>query len=334
MLTKTKQILKSDLVKVSFLNAIATIIRMLTGLVSVKVVASIIGPSGIALLGQLNNFSTILLGISNGGINAGMTKYLSEHSDNEEEYIPFLGTGLWITLVLTMVISLMLVFGAGYFSETILMDTKYMAVFYIFGATLFFYSLSTLLISVLNGFKEYKKYVLINIAGSVVGLIFSIILSVKFGVYGALISAVTFQSVVFFLILGIIAKAPWFKWKRIISNFSKTASIKLGHFTLMALASAITIPAGQLIIRKFITTNSSISEAGLWEGVNRISNMYLMVITVSLSVYYLPRLAELKNKLELRNEILKVYKLIIPFLVITSGLLSIPMVGPVATRRY
>ena len=37
-----------------------------------------------------------------------------------------------------------------------------------------------------------------------------------------------------------------------------------------------------------------------------------------MGVYYLPRLAELKNKLELKNEILKVYKLIIPFLVITT----------------
>lgn len=318
LLAKAKHMLKSDLVKVSLLNSIATIIRMITGLVSVKVIAAIIGPSGIALLGQLNNFSTILLSISNGGINAGITKYVSEHSDNEEAYTPYLGTGFWITFVLTVILSLVLVFGAGYFAETILLDIKYKTIFYIFGATLFFYSFSTLLISILNGFKEYKKYVIINIAGSIVGLIFSIILSVKFGVYGALLSAVTFQSVLFFLIVGIIAKSPWFKWKQIVSHFNKSVSIKLGHYTMMALASAITIPAGQLIVRKFITANSSIAEAGLWEGVNRISNMYLMVITVSLGVYYLPRLAELKNKMELRNEILKVYKLIIPFLVITT----------------
>lgn len=43
--------------------------------------------------------------------------------------------------------------------------------------------------------------------------------------------------------------------------------------------------------------------------------MYLLVITTSLSVYYLPRLAELRNKNELRKEIFSVYKLIIPLLV-------------------
>ena len=43
--------------------------------------------------------------------------------------------------------------------------------------------------------------------------------------------------------------------------------------------------------------------------------MYLLVITTSLSVYYLPRLAELRNKNELRKEIFSVYKLIIPLLI-------------------
>src|ERR1700722_12621069 len=102
MLLKAKKILSTDLVKVSFLNAVATVIRMLTGFVSVKVVAAIIGPVGVALLGQLNNFTQIFLSISNGGINAGVTKYTSEFSDSEKDYILYLGTGFWITVVLSI----------------------------------------------------------------------------------------------------------------------------------------------------------------------------------------------------------------------------------------
>ena len=81
---KAKKIFSTDLVKVSFLNAVATVISMLTGFVSVKVVAAVIGPVGVALLGQLNNFAQILLSVSNGGINAGITKYTSEYSDNRK----------------------------------------------------------------------------------------------------------------------------------------------------------------------------------------------------------------------------------------------------------
>ncbi len=97
----------------------------------------------------------------------------------------------------------------------------------------------------------------------------------------------------------------------------------MGHYSLMAIASAVTVPAGQIIVRNYITRNKSITDAGLWEGINRISGMYLMVITASLSVYFLPKLSELKSKMELRREIFSVYKLIIPFMIITTSLIYI-----------
>ena len=323
MLLKAKKILSTDLVKVSFLNAVATVIRMLTGFVSVKVVAAIIGPSGVALLGQLNNFAQILLSVSNGGINAGVTKYTSEFSDSEKDYILYLGTGFWITVVLSVLTSIVLFVGAGYFSQDILHDIKYKSVFYVFGGTILLYALNALLTAVINGFKEYKKYVIANIIGSLVGMIFAVILSIRFGIYGALISTVTFQSIVFFITLGLVARSYWFKWRSFLLKFNRKVATQLGHYSLMAIVSAVTVPAGQIIVRNFITKNKSITDAGLWEGINRISGMYLMVITASLSVYFLPKLAELKTKHELRNEIFSVYKLIIPFMILTTFIIYI-----------
>lgn len=48
-----------------------------------------------------------------------------------------------------------------------------------------------------------------------------------------------------------------------------------------------------------------------------------MVITASLSVYFLPKLSELKTQKELRTEIISVYKLTIPFLLLTTFLIYI-----------
>lgn len=291
---------------------------MLTGLVSVKVVAAIIGPAGIALLGQLNNFSTITLGISNGGITSGITKYISEYSASRRKYLLFLGTGLWITVFFSIITSIVLLIGAPYFARIILHDEKYKYVFYFFGCTITLYALNALLISVINGFKEYKKYVIANILGSIVGLIFSVILAVNYGIPGALISVVTFQSIVFLLTLYIIRKSYWFEWRIFSGKFSKMVAGRLGHFSLMALVSAIVVPLGQLIVRNYITKTQTLANAGLWEGINRISGMYLLVITTSLSVYYLPRLAELRTNKEIRKEILGVYKLVIPALLVAT----------------
>ena len=49
---------------------------------------------------------------------------------------------------------------------------------------------------------------------------------------------------------------------------------------------------------------------------NKLSSMYLMVITSSLGIYFLPKLSELKTDKELRKEILKAYKIILPILIV------------------
>jgi len=197
----------------------------------------------------------------------------------------------------------------------------YRAVFYVFGGTIILYAFNTLLISVINGFKEFKKYVVANILGSLIGLLFTVILAVNFGIYGALISAVTYQSVVFLLTLLLVLNTKWFKLKEITRKFSKAAAVKLGHYSLMALVTAIVMPASQLVVRGYISRHESIHDAGLWEGINRVSNMYLMVFATSLSVYYLPRLTELNTRKELRREVFSVYKLVIPLLLIFSVIL-------------
>lgn len=319
---RVKKIFSADLVKVSFLNAIATFIKMLTGLVSNKIVAGI-GADAIALLGQLNNLSTILLGISTGGINAGVTKYTAEHSGSPEKYNKFIGTGFWITIVLSVITGLVLIIGANFFSHTILHSNEYQLVFYVFGFTIVLYALNMLLISIMNGFKEFKKYVIANITASIVGLIFAVVLATLYNTIGALIGFVTYQSVVFFITLALVHRAPWFNWRVFTHQFSKSAALKLGNYSLMALVSAIVMPAAQMIVRNYITNHTlpgdaGLQEAGYWEGVNKLSTMYLLVVTTSLSVYYLPRLTELKTDYDLRKEVFSVYKLVIPFLILAS----------------
>jgi PST family polysaccharide transporter len=103
-----------------------------------------------------------------------------------------------------------------------------------------------------------------------------------------------------------------------LGKFDKNTAGKLFHYSLMAIVTAATVPVSQLLVRSFIINHLSLNDEGLWEGMNRISGMYLMVITTSLGVYYLPKLAELKTQTELRYEILKVSKLFIPLLLFGS----------------
>lgn len=303
-----------DIVRVFSFTAMSTLVRMLTGLISVKVVASIIGPAGVALVGQLNNFATIALSLSTGGINNGITKYIAEYKDEENRVKDCLSTALRITCACSLIVGVGLVLFHNVLSKWILLSPEYGYVFTIFGFTILFYALNMALASVINGFKEFKRYVKINIIGSLLGLVYTLSLVFIWHLKGALISAVTFQSVMFFISIWMVRKLPWMKWEYLKNRINKDLSKKYLRYSLMTFISAATLPVAQMLLRGHVISQISATEAGWWEAMNRISNMYLTVITTSFSVYCLPRLSELTDKLELRREIYRSYKVIIPCL--------------------
>ena len=312
-----------DIVRVFSFTAMSTLVRMLTGLISVKVVASIIGPAGVALVGQLNNFATIALSLSTGGINNGITKYVAECKDEENRVKDCLSTALRITCACSLIVGAGLILFHNALSKWILLSPEYGYVFTIFGFTILFYALNMALASAINGFKEFKRYVQINIIGSLFGLAFTLGLVFFWQLKGALISAVTFQSVMLFISLWMMRKMSWMKWEYFKNKFNTELSRKYLRYSLMTFVSAATLPVAQMLLRGYVISQISVTEAGWWEAMNRISNMYLTVITTSFSVYYLPRLSELTDRLELRREIFCSYKVIIPCLLCGFALIYI-----------
>lgn len=316
-----KRASKADIVKVFSLTSVSTLVKMLTGFVSVKVVASIIGPAGVALVGQLNNFATIAMSLSSGGINNGITKYISEFKNDEGKVRTYLSTALRITVICSLCVGVAMIVLNRLLSRLILQTEEYWYVFLIFGFTILLYALNLMLLSVVNGLKEFKKYVKINIANSVVGLCFTLVFVLTLGLPGALVSAVTYQSVMLFITMWMVRKSSWAAWSNFKERLNRLASKQYFKYTLMTLTTAATVPISQLLLRSYVISEISPIEAGWWEAMNRLSNMYLMVITTSFTVYYMPRLSELSDKYELRREIFKAYKLIVPILIVGFALI-------------
>jgi O-antigen/teichoic acid export membrane protein len=138
-------------------------------------------------------------------------------------------------------------------------------------------------------------------------------------IYGiALIALVTNQSVVFLIALWMLRKHPIINLENFKGAFDKSEVKKLAGFAAMAITSAIVVPVSHLIVRNYIGETISWDDAGYWQAIWYISIMYLMVVTTTISVYYLPRLSEVTEKTELRREILGGYKIIMPIVLLTS----------------
>lgn len=302
------------LIKTSVLTAVSTLVTAISGFVINKVIAMYIGPSGLAVVGQLQNFMSIVTTFSNGAITSGIVKYTAEYRTIEQKQKIF-STSIAVSLCCSLIISLLLFGFSGYLSELILKDAKYSSVFIVLGITIFLFALNTILMSILNGQKEIKKYILVNISGSVFSLFFTSFLIMQLNLMGALYAMVVNQSVIFFVTLAFVVKSSWFKLEYFKQGADKESLVKLAKYSLMAITSVLTVPVSHLIVRNYIGENLSWDDAGYWQGIWYISTMYLMLVTTSLGVYYLPRLSEIQDNLELKKEILNGYKIIMPIVI-------------------
>lgn len=314
MIKKIKNVFAGDLIKVFSFTGLSTLVKLVTSYLTVKVVASIIGPSGITLIGQLQNFIAIITTIGSGGINNGVVKYVSEYKDDEDELRKYIRNGFKITVYLSFAVGLLLIITSKYLGKWILLSDKFSYIFVVFGICLLLLSLNNYLLSILNGYKEFKRFVLLNIITSVIGLIFTVLLVFFYHLKGALIATVSYQSVVLFFTIFFLRKSPWFQSKILWGKWDWGIVKQYFSYSLMALVSAATVPVSQLLVRGFLIKKYSMDSAGYWEGMNRISALYLMFITASFSVYYLPRLSEIKEKHLLKQEIFGVYKIITPII--------------------
>lgn len=292
--------------------------KLLAALVINKAVAVYVGPSGLALIGQFQNFTQLVMTAAQGAINSGVTKYAAEYGKDNERIPILFSTASKISLAASLVVGAGIVIFSNYASFQLLKSEKYDYVFMIFGFTIVLFVINNLLLSILNGLKEIKIWVIINIIQSLYSLVFTTLLIVFLGLDGALIALVTNQSVIFFIVIWMLRKHPVIKLENFKDAFNKPEAKKLGGFALMAITSAATIPVSHLIARNYLGETLSWEHAGYWQAMWYISAMYLMVVTTTLSIYYLPRLSEITDKAELRKELWQGYKIIMPIVIAMS----------------
>jgi len=302
----------------SILSFIATAIKLVAALVINKAVAIYIGPSGLALIGQFQNFTTLAMTTAKGAINTGVTKYTAEYGKDNPKIPVLFSTASKISLVSSVVVAVSIIIFSQYVSLYVLKSDQYGYIITIFGFTVILFVINNLLLSILNGLKEIKTFITINIIQSIYSLIFTTLLIVWLGLDGALIALVTNQSIIFLVVLWMLRKHDLIKLDNFKAEFDKSEAKKLAAFALMALTSVVTVPVSHLVVRNYIGENFSWEQAGYWQAIWFISTMSLMVVTTTLSVYYLPKLSELTDKIELRKELKQGYKIVMTIVLVMS----------------
>ena len=306
------------LIKTTLFSGLITFIRLASGFVSTKIVAIIIGASGVAIVGAFANFIAIILAFANGAINNGIVKYSSEYKSDEQKSKELFSTSFRISLFCSLFTGIILLIGSHYFSKIIFSTDIYAEVIIVFGLSIILYSLNTMLVSILNGRGLIEIYTLVNTIGSLAGLALTILLVYYFKVKGALYAMIFAQTVIFIFTAIIVLRKTEINFKWFLLKFNKLIAKDLGKYSLMAITSALTIPVSQILVRNTIINFEGLEQAGLWQGMMRISDAYLLIITTALATYYLPKISSITDIHELRTEIRSGYKYVFPATLIIS----------------
>lgn len=326
-----------SLLKTSLLNGIAVVVRMGTGLVLNKIFAIHVGPQGFAAIGQLQNFIAMVTTFASGAVNTGVTKYTAEYHDQPQRKEQLFRTAGTLTLAGSLIVGVLLILLSSQLNYWLFGDQNYREVLVWLAACLLLISLNALLLAVLAGQKEVRRYVLANIASSLLGLAASGTLAWIFGLRGALIALSLGQALALLATMFLCRRLDWCRWSAFVGGVDKDTVRMLGRFVAMALASAMLAPATQMIIRSDLIATSGTAYAGYWDAMNKISTMYLTLMTTTLSLYYLPRISEIRDDGILRKEIWSAFRLILPATALFSlviYLLREPVVGILFSRDF
>lgn len=310
-----------SLVKTSLLNGIAVAVKVASALVLNKILAVYVGPAGYAIIGQFQNAVSIVVSLAGGVVATGVTKATAQHFDDEAKQHAVWQTAIRFSLGASLIAGASLLFVGDWLSEWLLHRADMSNVFVWLALTLPAMAANNLLMAIVNGKKEIGIYVTTNIIGSLISMLVTGLLAFNFGLYGALIAFTINPAIVSLSTATLVARRDWFKARFLWGQINRPALRELSGFGLMGLTSALTMPVTFMLIRDYLATNLGLTAAGYWQASWKISEIYLMLVTSTLSVYYLPRLAEIRTAPELKAEIVKVYRFVLP--IVVAGALTI-----------
>lgn len=310
-----------NFIKASSLTTIATIFKILSGIVLNKMLAIFVGPSGIAIIGQLQNFTQIASTIAQLGINTGVTKYVSEYKREDLKVHKVLNAATRITIVATIVVSFGTVIFSKQLSIILMEDSRYQYIFYVFSLNLFLFVLNNLYISYINGKRDIRQFFIISVIQSSISVLITSLLVYCFGLSGALIALVLNQSIIFIFII------PFIKDDKnlVVDNFfAKIDSYVVHNLLKYGIAGLVTVFCGPLIlilIREEIINQVGIDTAGHWQAVWYISSTYLLFVSTIISVYFFPKFSEIQDLSILNKELVKALVLVFSLVAILSILI-------------
>jgi PST family polysaccharide transporter len=312
---------RMTLLGTSLLSGLAVIVKLLTSLFLSKVLAVYVGPAGYGVIGQFQSLVSMVTTFASGATANGVIKLTAERRGDRAGQRAVWATAATIGLAGAAAVGVVLVLARSPLARWLLGSSQYAGVLVWLALALALLVLNGVMLAILNGCRAVRELAAANIVGSLIGALVAFALVNALGLWGALLAVAVSQAVSCGFTAWIFKRVCRTPWREMVGRIDTGVAKSLGRFALMAATTATVAPLGQMVIRDQLASTLGWEVAGLWQALWKISETHLLLLTSTLSVYFLPRFAEIRSGTELTLEVRKGYRFVIPTVFCTGLLL-------------
>ena len=288
----------------ALLTSTAHASRLLTGLVLVKVIAVYLGPEGMGRLGHFMNVVTILSMLAGGGILNGVMKYVAEYRQNPQELLGFVSGASSYALIASMLIMIMGILFSEQISLVIFATSEYAVFICIAFSAQACFAFSNLVNGVANGLGRQRVFAIIQILGNLLAIPIIWGLVHYYGFRGAAIAIIAASSLYFFPAFYFFYRSSF--WGKIVISFKDFKYFRqLLSFTAILIASVVSFPVIEIVVREMIIRGGGYDQAGIWQASIRLSGAYLGFFGVFLVYYFMPLVSPEQDRALIAKHVMK-----------------------------
>ena len=294
------------------LNAVSVGVSLLLGVISTKIISIFLVTQGMELMGSLRNYVAMLKSAATLGISNSAVRLLVEYKEDKEELSAIYATFFWIFLSVSAVLGLFVFATAGPLSAFLFQTDAYVLPLRVFALALPLVVLNTFWLAVYNALELFRKIIIIQILSNIIVFGITVLLVWEGNLAGGLLSVAIAEAAIVAVTYFFIRQHPGyfrFNWRKAINR--KHTSV-IGSFSAMALLSAVLTPLTLILVRNQIIDSQSLEQAGVWDGVLRLSGFYMIFFHSGLSLYYMPKLSGINDNSGFKQELRLYFKTLVP----------------------
>lgn len=283
----------------------AQVLRIIVGVVRSKLIAILLGPTGMGISGLIQATTDMVASLTNFGLSTSGVRSISElYAKGEEEYlhkkVAVFKKLIWLTGILGAVITLVL---SKYLSILTFGDSSYTWAFAIMSIALLVNQISLGQSTILMATRHIKMMAKSSVWGSVIGLIITVPLYYFYG-NDAIAPALVITALISLLLTWYYVSKLSFK------NISITISdLKIEGKEMMTMGLLISLTSiisylVSYIVRLFISKTGNIDDVGLYNAGFAIVNVYVGMVFTAMTADYYPKLSAMaSDRLQLNNAV-------------------------------